>query len=537
MSKPTSSYPDRPSAQAVASRTRRLAVPCVLLAVFLAAVNQTVVTTAMPGIVSQFGEFGRYTWPTVSYLLAAAVGMLAGGRMGEGYGSGRVIALGLAVFAAGCLAVSFAENMTELIALRTVEGLGGGCALVGCHLSATELYSPRERGVFQAWVAVVYGLAFMAGPLLGGFVSDRFGWPWIFRIHCAVGIVALLLILAAHRSAAVRADRQPMDYPGIALLLAMAVPAVLALILGGVRFDWTSWEIAVLLSLSMAAACVLVRVELRSESPIVPLHIYRDRTVAVAAASTALTAFALYSIAFILPVLYQVVGRATASGSGAFLAPTLLAFVVGGAASGVALARTDLRFATVLRVNGACMLSGMALLAFVSADTAPLATVACSVIAGLGMGGMLAVLTVLVQQLPATVVSAATAALQYCRLLGGLVGLAVLGAGMGWRFEHRVRDGSGLDAASRIPPAVLDAVADNPGLLFDPADRGVIEREVIGSIGDDAMAATVVESLERAMQASVVEIFWLCLAIVAACVAVSLLTREPAPDQPPPGGE
>jgi len=504
----------------------------VLLAVFVAAVNQTAVTTAMPGIVLLFGEFARYTWPTVSFLLAAALGMLAGGRIGDGYGSGRVIAFGLGVFAAGCLAVSFAQTMTALIALRTIEGFGTGCALVGCNLSAVELYSPRERGVFQAWVATVYGLAFTVGPVLGGLVSDRLGWPWIFRIHCALGIVALSLIMAAYRPAGTRSVRQPMDYPGIVLLLLIAVSALLALTWGGVRFDWNSWEIAALLSFCMAITGVFVRVELRSESPIMPLKIYRDRTVAVAAALTALTAFALYGIVFFLPVFYQFVGGASASGSGAFVAPMLLAFVMGAAVSGLLVARTDLRFGVLIRLNGGCMLAGMLLVVFVSAGTAPVSVAACSVVAGVGMGGILAVLNVLVQQLPATVVAGAITALQYCRLLGGLIGLAVLGGTMGWRFEQRVTGGLDPDAASPIPREVLESLADNPGLLFGPADQAAIERELFAFIGDDGTMATAVESLQRAMQASVAETFGLCLAAVAACVAVSLLIREPARDQP-----
>ena len=220
-----------------------------LLAVFVAAANQTVVTTAMPGIVLQFGEFARYTWPTVSFLLAAAVGMLAGGRIGEGYGSGRVIAFGLAVFLAGCLAVSFAQSMTALIALRTVEGFGIG---------------DRQRCIRRADVA-------------------------------------------------------------------------------GIR-----------------ARCRSVR-------------------------------------------------------------------------SG----RTDVRYGVLIRLSG----SGMLFLAFVSADTDPAAIAAYSVVAGVGMGGLLAALTVLVQQLLAAVVASASAALQYCRLLGGLIGLTVLGDTMGWRFERRVTGG------------------------------------------------------------------------------------------------
>lgn len=254
--------------------------------------------------------------------------------------------------------------------------------------------------------------------MLGGLVSDRLGWPWIFRIHCAPGVVALALIMAAYRPAVARAARQRMDYPGMALLLLMAAPALLALIWGGVRYDWNSWQIAALL------------------------------------------------------------------------------------------------------------------LAFVSADTAPAAIAACSVIAGVGMGGMLAALTVLVQQLPEAVVASAIASLQYCRLLGGSIRLAVLGGTMGWRFERRVTGGFDPDTLSRIPRDVLESIADNPGLLFGPAYEGVIESDLLGFIGNDMTMATVVESLRLAMQTSVLEIFGLCMAAVAACVAVSLLIREPARDRP-----
>ena len=507
------------------------AVLCVLLAIFLAALGQMVVVAAMPIVMAAFGEFDRYAWPTVSYLVASAVAMPVAGRVCDLYGCRAALAAGLLAFMAGCLAVSFAATMTQLIVLRIVEGCGAGFVLAAAHVSAVDLFPPRRRGVFQGLIGIAYGAALLIGPIIGGAVAEHLGWEWIFRLMLPVAAIVLLLVLRVYPAGSRQGDAA-LDVSGIVLLLLVAVPLLLALTTGGVVSGWGSWPILSLLGCGALAAVAFVWFEARTDSPIMPMTIYRDPTMAVAAVATGLTGFALYGSAFFLPLfLYAVMGLSAIT-SGAFVGTMMLAFVLGAVLAGVLLSRSELRYRTAIRSSSACMVIGMALLATVSPlEAGLLGGAVCAIVAGLGMGALLAVSTVLVQNTsPAATVGSATAALQFYRLIGGLTGLAVLGVAIANGFRARLV-AAAADAAA-VPDRLLRSIATDPAVLIDPAGLETTRQALLAHM-DERAAATLLETMHVALGGAVHDAFLWCFAALALSGAVCLLLREPG--TPPRG--
>ena len=447
----------------------RLHVLLSLAALFLAATNQLFAVTAMPAIVADLGGFDRYTWPNVSYLLGGVIAMPLAARFANTFGYAWVVAGGLAIFLGGCLVVSFAPTMTHLTILRGLEGFGGGSIIAGCHISAVDELQPRDRGMFQSLIALVFGLAFVISLPLGGAITESIGWRWIFRVTLPAGLLILVMIL------------------------------------------WTRPAIPTRVSMVGATGT-------RS-------GVLRNSTAMLSTVASILTGFALYGSTFFLPLYFQSVAGTTAAGSGRLLVPMLLATIIAAVVSGALMSRTGLRDRTVLLINGLVMLVGATLLALMSSETAVLATIVYSFITGFGMGGILAAVTVVVQNaLPTVMARSATAALQLGRTLGGLVGLWALGVTMSLRFRHRAN----ALLAEWIAPVPRDAVAlfsENPGALLGIGDPSAAIASLRPYVASDSQAETVFDLLRQAVNGAVIDVFTPCLIAIAGCVVVCLYLR------------
>ena len=380
-----------------------------------------------------------------------------------------VVAGGLAIFLGGCLAVSFAPTMTHMTILRGLEGAGGGSIIAGCHISAVDELQPRDRGMFQGLIALVFGLAFVVSLPLGGTITESFGWRWIFRVTLPLGLLILVMILRTRPAIATRVS----------------------------TVEATGTRSGVL----------------------------RNSTTMLTTVASILVGFALYGSTFFLPLFFQSVAGTTAAGSGRLLVPMLLATIIAAVVSGTLMSRTGLRDRTVVLINGLLMLAGAALLALMSSETAVLTAVVYSFITGFGMGGILAAITVVVQNaLPATMARSATAALQLGRLVGGLVGLWALGLTLSLRFRYRA---NGL-LSEWISPVSRDAVtlfSENPGALLGIADPSAAIESLRPYVVRDSHAEAVFDLLRQAVNGAVADVFTPCLIAVAACVIVLLYLR------------
>ena len=391
-----------------------------------------------------------------------------------------------------------------------------------------DLFPPRQRGRFQGLIALVFGMASVIGPSLGGFITDQLSWNWIFLINLPVGIPVLLLTIRTFPDIRPEAGDRKLDYPGMMALVLSVVTAMLALSWAGVQYDWASPQVMGLLGFGLVMAAVFLVVESRSESPIMPLEIYRNRMVSISVTVAFLTGFGLFGSVIFLPLFFQAVLGASATGSGGFLTPMMLGIVIGSIVAGGRLSRSGGQYRRQGLASTGCMAAGMVFVSTMNESTSFAWAVGYIVIMGLGVGGTLSTFAVAVQNsVPDRFMGTATSALHFFRLIGGTTGLALLGAVMRHRFSLRVEETVSDTARAALPPGRLDAITDNPRALIDPSSIGEL-RSGFSDAGVDAvqMADTLLVDLNSALSGAVGDVFAVSSVVMAVAVAVTLFLRR-----------
>ena len=253
----------------------------VMLALFLASLDQTIVATAMPRIISDLEGFDRFTWVSTSYLVASTAVVPIVGRLGDMYGRKWFYIAGIAVFLVGSVLAGLSQSMTQLIVFRGVQGIGGGAMMASAVIAIGDLFPPAERGKYQGVLGAVFAVSSIIGPTLGGFVTDQLSWHWIFFINLPLGIPVLALFVLYFPQVVRSKTKHRLDYLGMSALVLTVVPLLLALSWGGVQYEWVSGQVLGLLVFASAMALVFVAIEQRATEPIMPLWIFRDPTVSV----------------------------------------------------------------------------------------------------------------------------------------------------------------------------------------------------------------------------------------------------------------
>ena len=311
----------------------------VMLAIFLASLDQTIVSTAMPRIITDLGGLDRFTWVVTAYLVASTTAVPIVGKLSDIYGRKSFYIAGIAVFLTGSVLAGQSQTMNQLIAFRAVQGLGGGVMMAIALVSIADLFPPSERGKYQGIVAAVFGLSSIIGPTLGGFITDALSWHWIFYVNLPIGVPIIAVFIRWFPNVKPARSERHIDFIGMALLVLAVVPLLVGLSWGGVQYGWASSQVISAMSVSAAAAVALIFVELRVADPIMPLSIYRDRVVSVSLLVIFLTGFGMFGGIVFIPLFFQGVLGASATSSGSFLTPMMLGIVVGAASSGQALSR------------------------------------------------------------------------------------------------------------------------------------------------------------------------------------------------------
>ena len=407
----------------------------VLLALFLSALDQTIVATAMPRIIADLGGFDRFTWVTTAYLVASTTAVPIVGRLTDIHGRKIFYVAGIIVFLIGSVLAGMSQTMDQLIAFRAVQGLGGGVIMVNSFTAIADLFPPETRGKYQGFVGVVFGMSSVIGPTLGGFITDNLSWNWVFLVNIPIGVPVLILIALLFPSIRPEVENRKHDYPGMVTLILAVVPVLLALSWGGVQYGWVSPQVVGLLVFGLVMTAVFVTIENRSDSPIMPLEIYRNRMVSVSLVIVFLTGFGMFGGIIFIPLFFQGVLGASATSSGSFLTPMMLGIVVGATVSGQLLSRTGLRYRVFGMAGLALMAVGMYLVSTMDETTSFTRAVGYIVVMGAGLGTTFPTFTLSVQNtVPFRLMGAATSALQFYRSIGGMLGLALLGAVMTSRF-------------------------------------------------------------------------------------------------------
>nr|WP_245687321.1 MFS transporter [Peterkaempfera griseoplana] len=442
---PAEPVPQPSAAAQLTPRQIRLVFAGLMLALFLAALDQTIVATALPRIVGELHGLDRMSWVVTAYLLASTVVLPLYGKLGDLLGRDRVFRFAIAVFIAGSALSGWCHTIDQLIAFRAVQGIGGGGLMIGVQAIIADIVPPRDRGRYMGLIGAVFGISSVAGPLLGGWFTDGPGWRWCFWVNIPIGVLALLVTLVVLRLPR-PAMRPRLDLGGAALLAAASTCLVLATSWGGTEYAWGS---PVILGLAGATVCCLLLfalVERFAAEPVVPLRLFRDGVFNVAGAIGVVVGVALFGAASYLPSFLQMVDGASATGSGLLMLPMMGGIVLASIGSGQLISRTG-RYKPYPLLGGLLSTAGMAMLGLLlDADTPYAVSAAAMAVLGLGVGLVLPVLVLAVQNsVPPRDIGTATSTNNYLRQIGGSVGAAVFGA----LFHARLTDG----LARSLPPA------------------------------------------------------------------------------------
>ena len=487
-----------------------------MLAMFLAAVSQINIATAMPLIVVDLGGFDRYTWAATAYLVASTIAIPIAGRLADHFGRRIFFVLGLAIFMIGSIPAGLSQSMNQLIAFRAVMGLGGGILMANSFAAAADLFPPAERGRYMGLIGLVYGMASVIGPPLAGFITDAFSWNWVFLLNVPAGIPVLWLLARTFPRIAPKDAKRTLDYPGMAALTLAVASLMIALSEGGLHYRWDSLQVGGLLGFGLAMALIFLVIESKSDFPIMPLEIYRNRAVAVSVTVTVLTGFGLHSTALFTPLFFQGVLGSTATGSGGLLTPMMLGMVIGAIVSGRRLSRTGEGYQAL--ISSGAMAVGIFLISTMNENTGFARAVAYVSLTGLGLGGAMSTCNLAVQNsVPFRLVGSATSAIQFSRLFSGTLGLAVLGVVLTASFSSRLEATVSESVRAALAQGQFEAIKQNPRMLVDPsaidalkagfAERGLdgvqmadaflgaLSSALVGGLGDAFTLSAVVVGL------------------------------------------
>ncbi|GAA2762165.1 MFS transporter [Streptomyces paradoxus] len=436
-----------------------VSIGALLLGMLLAALDQTIVSTALPTIVSDLGGLDHLSWVVTAYLLAATAATPLWGKLGDQYGRKRLFQTAIVIFLVGSALCGAAQDMAQLIAFRALQGLGGGGLIVLSMAIVGDLVSPRERGRYQGLFGAVFGATSVLGPLLGGLFTQHLSWRWVFYVNLPVGVVALVVIATVlHIPRTAR--RHVIDYLGTFLIAAVATCLVLVASLGGTTWAWGSWRIVGLAVLGVVLAVAFVAVERRAAEPVMPLKLFRVRTFTLAAVISFVVGFAMFGAMTYLPTFLQVVQGISPTMSGVHMLPMVLGLLLASTASGQIVSRTGRWKVFPIAGTGVTTL-GLLLLHQLDEDSSTAELSGFFFVFGLGLGLVMQVLVLIVQNaVPYEDLGVATSGATFFRSIGASFGVAVFGTVFAGRLGEQLTDAF---RGATLPPGIsVDALEADP---------------------------------------------------------------------------
>jgi EmrB/QacA subfamily drug resistance transporter len=426
------------------------------LALLLAALDQTIVSTALPTIVSELGGLVHLSWVVTAYLLSSTVVLPLYGKFGDLYGRKVVLQTAIVIFLIGSALCGLAQNMMQLIIFRAVQGIGGGGLIVTTIAVIGDVIAPRERGRYQGLFGAVFGFATIVGPLLGGFFVDNLSWRWIFYINLPVGVLAFIVIAAVLHTPTVRRSHV-IDVPGAVLLSIAPTAIILFTSLGGTTFPWGSPVMLGMISVGVIGLLAFIAVEARASEPILPLDLFGSRTFAITTGVGLIVGLSLFGSVTYLPIYLQVVKGESPTASGLQLMPMMLGMLVTSVVSGRLITRWG-RYKPFPIAGTAIMTVGLFLLSRLSEDLPVWQTSVDALVLGFGLGMVMQVLVLAVQNsVDYEYLGVATSGTTLFRSIGGALGVALFGA----IFANELN----ALLAAVLPPGTPFPSASNPTSL------------------------------------------------------------------------
>ncbi len=511
-------------------RARLEILGAILLALFLFALDQTVVGTALPVIVTDLNGNELYTWVVTVYLLTATISGPIYGKLSDLFGRRPIILFAVSLFLIASALAGLSQSMWQLILFRGLQGLGGGAIFPVALAVVADLYTPAERGKYLGLFGAVFGLSSLVGPAIGGIITDTVGWNWIFFVNVPIGLVALVIIwrllpAIKHPDAA-----RHIDYIGASVFAAAITLFLIGLTnKGSPGAEWTDPWVGGLIVAGLAIGAVFLWIESRAADPIVPLGLFRIRNFSVSVTAMFLAAFGFFGAVIFLPRWFQTVAGASATESGYNVLPLLLGLIISATASGQIVARTG--HYKMLMLGSLLLLAlGLFMLTNLTAETDRPILWLWMAITGLGIGPSFAVFTLVVQNsVSPDRIGAATGSLTFFQQIGGTIGLTLAGTVLASRLVTEIPIQL---VAAGVPQPVVDGFAG--GSSVDVTGTGDLGERILASLPPDAQAQiaplipAIVQGLHEAFSIAIASTFWVGLiAALVAFVAVLFMREEP----------
>ena len=436
-----------------------------MLATLLAALDQTVVATALPQIVTDLHGFSELSWVVSAFLVAATVTVPLYGKLSDLYGRRRMFVVSISIFLLGSLLCGLAQSMGQLIAFRALQGVGAGGLLPLAQAAIADLFSPRERGRYQGYIGSMWATAAVAGPLLGGTLTDAASWRWIFFINLPLGAVALVVVLRTMRAQA-NVREHTIDYAGAAVLSVAITALLLACTWGGTTDPWGSVEVLATGIGGLVLAGVFIAIERRVAEPLIPLALFHGRTFSVSTAGGFVIGAIIFAVSIYVPVFSQGVQNISATSSGVILIPFSLGWVAAATVTGQLISRTG-RYRLFPIAGSVFILGGLGMLTLLGQGTPPAAVGGILVITGIGMGMTFQPYIIATQNaVEVSNLGIATATIQFFRSMGGSIAVAALGTLLANRLATELQAQLGAARAARVDTdRLLGGGANVPGGL------------------------------------------------------------------------
>ena len=500
----------------------------ILLALFLFALDQTVVGTALPVIVTDLHGNDLYVWVVTIYLLTSTISGPIYGKLSDLFGRRPIIIFAVSLFLIASVLAGLSQSMEQLILFRGLQGLGGGAIFPVALAVVADLYTPSERGKYLGLFGAVFGVSFLIGPAIGGLITDTVGWHWIFFVNVPIGLISLVII-----SRLLPAIKRPDAARNIDYLGAAVFAAAISLILIGLTNkgtgEWTDPAVGGLILAGLLITAVFIWIESRAADPIVPLGLFRIRNFSVSVTAMFFAAFGFFGAVIFLPRWLQTVGGASATISGYNLLPLVGGLIVSATMSGQIVARTG-KYKILMLVSLVMLAVGLVLMTNLTAETPRPVLWFWMVIAGLGIGPSFAVFTLVVQNsVNAARIGVATASLTFFQQIGGTIGLTLAGSLLATRLVSEIPKQL---VAAGVPQQVVDGFAGGGGV--DLTGTGDLGQRILASVPPAQqpqiapLIPAIVHAIYEAFSIAIAATFWVgVVGAVIAVIAVAFMHEEP----------
>jgi EmrB/QacA subfamily drug resistance transporter len=511
-------------------RARLEILGAILLALFLFALDQTVVGTALPRIVTDLQGNNLYTWVVTVYLLTATISGPVYGKLSDLFGRRPIIIFAVSLFLISSVLSGLSQQMWQLILFRGLQGLGGGAVFPVALAVVADLYTPAERGKYLGLFGAVFGLSSLLGPGIGGFITDQFSWHWIFFVNVPLGAVALIIMWRLLPTIRRPEANRNIDYLG-AVAFALAIAPFLVGLTNKQTGQWADPAVGGLILLGLAFGAVFVWIESRAQEPIVPLGLFKIRAFSISVTGMFMAAFGFFGAVIFLPRWFQSVAGASATESGYNLLPLLAALIFSAIVSGQIVARVG-RYKVLMFGSLLLLAAGLFMLTNLRADTDRRTLWLWMVIAGLGIGPSFAVFTLIVQNaVESSCVGVATASLTFFQQIGGTIGLTIAGTVFAGRMVTEV---PAQLANAGVPPQVVAQFSSGSAGAIDVTGTGDLGQHILASLPAQAQASiaplipNIVDGIHQAFSIALASTFWVgIIGALVGAAAVAFLVEAP----------